>query len=150
VAYSISEKCIGCTACARNCPVFAISGGLKKLHVINPRRCVECGVCGRTCPKAAVQDPAGNYCEQLHRTKWRKPVIELKLCSACGICVKDCAPGALKISLPRFRGDIGVHAELASPAKCVACGICERHCPMGAIRMEKPPALKPKEALSEA
>jgi formate hydrogenlyase subunit 6/NADH:ubiquinone oxidoreductase subunit I len=59
-------------------------------------------------------------------------------CSACGICVQDCGRRALSISMPRFRGDIHVHAELSAPLKCVACGICERHCPLRAVTMVPP------------
>jgi alcohol dehydrogenase class IV/Pyruvate/2-oxoacid:ferredoxin oxidoreductase delta subunit len=139
LAFHITEDCIGCTACAKNCPVFAISGERGRLHVINPSRCVACGVCGRVCPKNAVPDGAGKVRAPVKRSQWPKPVINEELCSACSICVTDCTPIALRISSPRFRGDIHVHAELFEPGKCVGCGICESHCPLGAITMEAPP-----------
>ena len=139
-AYVIGEGCSGCTACARACPVFAISGERGKRHEINPLRCVECGVCGRICPSGAVSDSGGKVCTMVRRSLWPKPRIEAELCSACGICVQDCTPRALSISMPKFRGDIGVHAELSVPEKCVACGICEKHCPLGAIVMVPPAA----------
>jgi formate hydrogenlyase subunit 6/NADH:ubiquinone oxidoreductase subunit I len=138
VAYHITEACIGCTACARTCPVFAIRGERGQRHSVNELRCVECGVCGRICPKAAVTDAAGGVCAAVKRGEWPRPAVKGDLCSACGICVSDCSPGALRISLPGFRGDIGVHAELADPAKCVGCALCADHCPLGAITMESP------------
>ena len=56
VHYTILEdKCIGCTACARACPVKCISGTVKKPHVIDQTRCIKCGVCYTTCPFAAIE-----------------------------------------------------------------------------------------------
>ena len=134
-AYSIGETCTGCSACVKSCPVFAISGERGKRHEINERRCVACGVCGRICNFGAVSDNNGKVCTPVKRALWPKPEIDAELCSACGICVEDCTARALGISMPRFRGDIKVHAELTQPKECVACAICEKHCPLGAVTM---------------
>lgn len=52
--YYISEKCIGCTKCAKNCPVSCIASVPKELHIIDPSRCVSCGMCMSVCPVAAI------------------------------------------------------------------------------------------------
>ncbi|MFA7636596.1 MAG: NADH-quinone oxidoreductase subunit NuoF [Monoglobales bacterium] len=45
----IADKCKGCSACSRKCPVGAISGEIKKPYVIDQDKCIKCGVCMETC-----------------------------------------------------------------------------------------------------
>ena len=48
------EKCKGCTKCARNCPVGAISGAVKQPHVIDTSKCIKCGACMENCAFGAI------------------------------------------------------------------------------------------------
>ena len=50
----IPEKCKGCTKCARNCPVNAISGKVKEPHVIDQNKCIKCGACMEGCKFDAI------------------------------------------------------------------------------------------------
>ena len=56
VKYSIiSKNCVGCTACAKICPVNAISGERKKAHSIDQNLCIKCGQCYNKCKFNAIE-----------------------------------------------------------------------------------------------
>ena len=50
-----ADKCKGCTLCAKNCPVGAISGTVKNPHVIDASKCIKCGVCMSNCKFNAIE-----------------------------------------------------------------------------------------------
>jgi len=51
----VPENCIGCTICAKQCPVSCISGERKEVHIIDQSKCIKCGVCFTKCPKKAIE-----------------------------------------------------------------------------------------------
>ncbi len=55
-SYVISpELCKGCSKCARNCPVEAITGELKSPYTIDQSKCIKCGACADNCPFKAIR-----------------------------------------------------------------------------------------------
>ncbi|MDR1057740.1 MAG: NADH-quinone oxidoreductase subunit NuoF [Coxiellaceae bacterium] len=55
ISYEIDQqKCVGCTACARVCPVECITGEQKQAHSIDKKRCIKCGSCFKVCHFNAV------------------------------------------------------------------------------------------------
>ena len=137
-AYFITEDCIGCTLCARNCPVGAISGEKKERHVIDAGVCIRCGLCGRMCAKGAILDADGNPTTRVPKGEWAHPVVDAPLCAGCSLCIVTCPKDCLTLSEPTFFGDTHTYAVLANPKDCIGCGLCESACPIDAIHMEKP------------
>ena len=57
-SYLIEGKlCIGCTKCARVCPVDCITGKVREVHKINESDCIACGACYDACPTNAIVKP---------------------------------------------------------------------------------------------
>ncbi len=135
MSYKINDNCVGCTLCAKSCPVEAITGVLKEKHEINEKRCIECGVCGNICSKEAIANADGVICVKLPKAQWKKPVVNETRCTGCAMCVNVCGANSLTISYPKFQGDLKLFAELTKPETCVSCSMCKEICPVKAITM---------------
>jgi NADH-quinone oxidoreductase subunit F len=68
IAYTITDKCIGCTLCAQTCPTDAIPFTPHERHVINDAACVRCDMCRTGCPTGAIKIVTGaerkSLCQQ--------------------------------------------------------------------------------------
>jgi electron transport complex protein RnfB len=135
MAFAIEERCIGCTACQRICPVEAITGQRNSRHSINPKLCVDCGACARVCPVDAIEDQFMVIQPHVKRADWPKPVVLVDLC--VDVCPEHCLevqpnPEVAGYGAGRSFGDIAV---LVSPKTCIGCRMCTDVCAKNAIVM---------------
>ncbi len=137
MSYTIQNTCKGCTACAKICPVNAISGERNQVHSINADICIECGACAKVCPYQAVFDAAGKLQQPLKRSLWPKPLVNAKKCVSCGLCLQDCPTGAMEFAALTDH-QVNLVACLGDPKICIACSFCQTICPVGAITMMPP------------
>ena len=91
MAYKINaDKCIGCTACARQCPVKAISGERQQTHVIDPEYCINCGLCAQFCAQSAIINQWGAPVKFDKDARKQRKVPD-RLLDVCGRVSQICA-----------------------------------------------------------
>ncbi len=137
MSYTINDECNGCRLCVKVCPVSAISGEKKQLHVIDQTKCVDCGACGKVCKPGAVLDTAGTVCLRIKKSAWPKPVFDLKACTACTACYSACPVNVIELSLQKKK-DKNLYPALTEPKQCISCSFCFEICSSGAITMQAP------------
>jgi NADP-reducing hydrogenase subunit HndC len=76
--YIDPDKCAGCLKCLKTCPVGAITGELKYVHIIDQDKCTKCGQCLEVCPPkiAAVKKVTGNDLQELEQLSEIIPCAE--------------------------------------------------------------------------
>lgn len=143
MAFFITDKCVGCSACETVCPVTAINGVKKALYFIDPKVCIDCGACGRACPYDAIFDSFGDVALKVRRTEWARPVVQEEICSACTYCVDICPFECLSLVEPGPNQPWLRVAALTNPKACVSCYLCEASCDKGAIVLRPPENVAP-------
>lgn len=148
MAYTISDACIGCRACAKICPTGAVTGEKKEVHAIAGDICIECGACGRVCPSDAVLDHFGLAFKRVPKKQWDRPEFDLKKCMSCAICLDTCPASAISQAL-LVKGSPHLFPVLEDESLCIACCFCALDCPADAVDMvsrQKTKTAEPAEA----
>ena len=76
--------------------------------------------------------------KEVKKPEKKVPYIDYVNCAGCSVCIENCPKNCLKLSEPKFHGDIHNVVTMANKNDCIGCGICSKVCPIEAIQMVKP------------
>lgn len=152
----LGDACIYCGACAKNCPVGAITvDRASKTWEIEKALCIQCGTCVVKCPKDAVtmEKPRSKPLAASARKSFALPIsvppskgvllVNEKMCAGCSSCVFACClshEGVAAPHLARIKVNGTRFEEWDNNAKpCLQCidPQCMRYCPCNAIYVDK-------------
>ena len=139
----ITDRCIGCTICAKKCPVDCIAGENKAMHVIDPEICIDCGVCESYCPVEAISNDLGQIVPKVNQQK-KRPIARVieELCTGCEFCVAACPFDCLDMDWEHHEQDGAFYPIARMTAEkekdCVGCRLCEEVCIKSAIVVSWP------------
>lgn len=136
MAYYINDECIGCTICAKKCPVPCIWGPegvgvtakTKEMHIIDPKACINCGVCASYCPVDCIQNEHGVIEPKIEAKKRPVALVREENCTGCEWCVDVCPFDCIEMVRPENPSEFFAVARVTRPKDCVACKLCEEVC----------------------
>jgi electron transport complex protein RnfB len=135
--FILEEKCVGCTLCAKECPISIIEGETKEaFRIFAPDECIECSLCAWVCPAEAIQNPYGEIPPKLKANQRPVAWIDEEGCTGCEVCMEACPVDAIDKVAAADPGD-------SSPTQvcrvnydtCVSCSLCAVMCPWETISM---------------
>ena len=132
MSHFIHDTCIGCTLCAKKCPVECISGEVKGMHYIDESICIDCGVCAIHCPVECITDPSGTFIAKMKPNEMPKALVDKDKCSGCDFCVDICPFDCIALE-PRDDGSEFFKLAVVDEKACVSCRLCETVCMKDAI-----------------
>lgn len=145
VAKIREQECIGCTLCILACPVDAIIGATKLMHVVIDDICTGCDLCLEPCPVDCIDmiDALPNHSDVDSKNQKANPIslpspqtasaqvittATHQACIRCGFCEEKC-PKDLAPQELFWQRDNSASLALLNLDSCIECRICDRVCP---------------------
>ena len=135
--FILEEKCVGCTLCAKECPVSIIEGETKEpFRIFAPDECIECSLCAWVCPAEAIQNPFGVIPPKLKKEERPVAWIDEEGCTGCEVCMDCCPVDAIdKVRSTEESDSSPTQVCRVDYETCVNCSLCAVLCPWETISM---------------
>ena len=131
------ETCVGCTLCAKECPMAIIEGESKQpFRIFAPDECIDCSLCAWVCPVAAIENQHGIVPEKLKREERPVAWIDEEGCTGCEVCMESCPVDAIDKVAPLDPHDHSpTQVCRVDYDTCISCSLCAVMCPWETISM---------------
>jgi formate hydrogenlyase subunit 6/NADH:ubiquinone oxidoreductase subunit I len=94
--FIIEEKCVGCTLCAKECPMSIIEGETREpFRIFAADECIDCSLCAWVCPAEAIQNQYGQIVPKLNKKDRPIAWIDEEGCTGCEVCMEACPVDAI-------------------------------------------------------
>lgn len=135
--FIIEEKCVGCTLCAKECPMAIIEGETKEpFRIFAPGECIECSLCAWVCPAEAIENQYGQIVPKLKKEQRPIAWIDEEGCTGCEVCMESCPVDAIDKVAPIDPSDTSpTQVCRVDYDTCISCSLCAVMCPWETISM---------------
>ncbi len=135
--FIIEEKCVGCTLCAKECPMAIIEGETRQpFRIFAPAECIDCSLCAWVCPAEAIANNHGEIVPKLNKKDRPIAWVDETGCTGCEVCLECCPVDAIDKVPSSVPGDSSpTQVCRVNVDKCVSCSLCAVMCPWETISM---------------
>ena len=135
--FIVEEKCVGCTLCAKECPMSIIEGEQKEFfRIFAPDECIECSLCAWVCPTEAIQNGYGNFVPKMKKEERPVAWIDEDGCTGCEVCMEACPVDSIdKVAAVDPSDTSPTQVCRVNYDTCINCSLCAVMCPWETISM---------------
>jgi len=135
--FILEEKCVGCTLCAKECPMAIIEGETRQpFRIFAAEECIDCSLCAWVCPAEAIVNQHGEIVPKLNKKDRPIAWVDEVGCTGCEVCLECCPVDAIdKVKAVDSSDSSPTQVCRVNVDKCISCSLCAVMCPWETISM---------------